>query len=420
MKYYFPDSQDLIDPSFDFDKESRSETRVRQRDDQYAHEVFAEPAFDGVLVSKASVDGAQGDRTRYSLAQKHRLLRVGVREFFRLDAPGRPHLVTMGDCGAFSYAKEPTPPVTVDEVIDFYLECGFDAGVSVDHIVFGYDPALDRVPLEEVPMEFRARQRITLDLAAEFYRRHRERGCKFQAVGVAQGWSPGSYASAVSELQRIGYRRIGFGGMVALQTQEILACLTHVDTIREPSVEFHLFGVTRCKEVGQFAKLGVTSFDSTSPLRQAFKDDRDNFYTMDRTYTAIRVPQIDGNVGLQKRIRAGQVDQRKAERLEQECLRALKAYDAGKGSIESAVSILREYEQLHDGRKDRSAVYRQVLEDAPWKSCSCEICRNLGVHVILFRGAERNRRRGFHNVYVFYRRLQRELTSSRQLAATIS
>jgi hypothetical protein len=27
----------------------------------------------------------------------------------------------------------------------------------------------------------------------------------------------------------------------------------------------------------------------------------------------------------------------------------------------------------------------------------------------LFRGAERNRRRGFHNLWVFYRRLQREL-----------
>jgi hypothetical protein len=29
--------------------------------------------------------------------------------------------------------------------------------------------------------------------------------------------------------------------------------------------------------------------------------------------------------------------------------------------------------------------------------------------VILFRGAERNRRRGFHNLGVFYRRLHREL-----------
>ena len=47
--------------------------------------------------------------------------------------------------------------------------------------------------------------------------------------------------------------------------------------------------------------------------------------------------------------------------------------------------------------------------DRPWLRCPCDICRKLDYHVILFRGAERNRRRGFHNVWVFYRRLRREL-----------
>ena len=112
MKFFFPDSQDLVDPSFDFEKETRSDQRLRHRDDLYAHEVFSEPAYDGVLVSKASVDGKAGESGRYTLAQRHRLLRVGVRDFFRLN--GRP-LETMGDCGAFSYVKEEYPPVTVEE-----------------------------------------------------------------------------------------------------------------------------------------------------------------------------------------------------------------------------------------------------------------------------------------------------------------
>ena len=41
MKFFFPDSQDLVDPSFDFEKESRSDVRIRHQDDQYAHEVFS-------------------------------------------------------------------------------------------------------------------------------------------------------------------------------------------------------------------------------------------------------------------------------------------------------------------------------------------------------------------------------------------
>ena len=44
MKFFFPDSQDLIDPSFDFDEETRSPTRLRHRDDQYPHEVYERPS----------------------------------------------------------------------------------------------------------------------------------------------------------------------------------------------------------------------------------------------------------------------------------------------------------------------------------------------------------------------------------------
>ena len=134
MKFFFPDSQDLVDPSFDFVTERRSTTRLRHRDDVYAHEVFSRPAYDGLLVSKGIVDGVGPSSGRYTLAQRHRLLRVGVREFFRLDdAPG--HLPVIGDCGAFTYVREKTPPYTVDEVIDFYNECRFDYGISVDHVI---------------------------------------------------------------------------------------------------------------------------------------------------------------------------------------------------------------------------------------------------------------------------------------------
>lgn len=36
MKFFFPDSQDFVDETFDFVAETRSESRVRQRDDRYA------------------------------------------------------------------------------------------------------------------------------------------------------------------------------------------------------------------------------------------------------------------------------------------------------------------------------------------------------------------------------------------------
>jgi hypothetical protein len=405
---------DFVDPTFDFVTERRNEDRVRQRDDQYPHEVFASPPYDGMLVSKAIVDGtASGTSGKYSMGQRRRLLSEGVRDFLRLDRPPRqPRLVTMGDCGAFTYVKEDEPPYTVDEVIGFYEACGFDYGVSVDHVILGYQSdAAPSLPGMEAALEpWRRRQDITLRLAKAFLAEHARRKCPFIPVGVAQGWSPSSYRYAVEQLQRLGYDNIAIGGLVPLKTHEILEVLHAVSSVLRSKMEVHLFGVTRCEHIATFQRYGVTSFDSTSPLRQAFKDDKDNYYTPTGTYSAIRVPQVDGNAILKRRIVAGQVNQDQARRLEVQCLALLQAYDRGQEALDAVIEALADYECVHSGSSDRTAVYRRVLTDKPWKACPCEICRRLGIHVILFRGAERNRRRGFHNLYVFRNRMLKGLS----------
>lgn len=408
MKYFLPDSQDLIDPSFDFERERRSATRLRQRDDLYAHEVFPDRVFDGILVSKGIVDGFEGAGGRYTLAQRHRFLRVGAREFFRLDRKKDMPITTMGDCGAFTYVKEQVPPYSVDEVIRFYVDCGFDYGISVDHVILAYNAELDK-PGAEVPAELRDRQEITLELAREFFTRWKSDRLAFEPLGVAQGWSPRSYARAAQQLQKMGYRYIAVGGMVPLKTSEILAGLEGINAVRRKDVRLHLLGVTRTEQAHSFARMGVESFDSTSPLRQAFKDDRDNYYTMDRTYVAVRVPQVEGNPRLQKRISSGKVPQGKARELERACLEAMRALDAGAVQVEFVLEALQRYDELCDVDSGYREQYRDVLTDRPWKKCACNVCRELGHHVILFRGAERNRRRGFHNTWVFYRRLAQQL-----------
>lgn len=415
MKFFFPDSQDQVDPSFDFTTEQRSIWRVRQRDDHYAHEALGRAPYDGVLVSKTIVDGTPSTSGRYSLPQRHRLYRVGVHRFFRLDElPGK-QLQTMGDCGAFTYVRDDVPPYTVDELIDFYEGCGFDLGLSLDHVILGYlGPEADRRGSEPPPQDWLDRQQLTLDLAAEFRRRHRARGCDFTPVGVAQGWSPKSFAKAVRTLQRIGYRRIALGGMVPLKTPEILECLRAVNAVRRPETEFHLLGVTRCEQVSMFSTYGVTSFDSTSPFRQAFKDDRDNYYTLKSTYTAVRVPQVDGNASMKRLIQAGRVDQKVAIRAEQNCLTRLEAFDAGRMRLDDVLEALRTYELIHDPDRDRTEIYRSTLEASPWKSCACRVCQSAGIHVVLFRGSERNKRRGFHNVFVYRQRLDREIRRAKR------
>ena len=406
MQFFFPDSLDVVDPSFDFETERRSPDRVRQRDDLYAHEVFETPPFDGLLISKGIVDGFEGG-SRYTIAQRHRLARVGVREFFRLDNERCAHLATMGDCGAFTYAKEPAPPYTVTEVADFYEELDIDIGISPDHIVFGFNAEFDNtIPgLDAVPAEFVERQRITLELADEFLEECESRDRPFEPVAVAHGWSPRSVAESVTELQEMGYTRIALGGLVPMKTHEIAQAVRAAGEVRGPNVELHLLGVTRLGHLEEFQLHGVTSFDSTSPLRQAFKDDRDNYYTPKRTYPAIRVPQVDKNVQLKRRIGKGLVDCEDVRRGERDCLKALHAYGRHDASFDDAFLSLCDYTELCGLDSTYLKDYREILTDRPWDSCECEVCRQLGIHVIIFRGAERNRRRGFHNLAVFRQRL---------------
>lgn len=300
MKFYFPDSQDQVSPLYDFVHDEYADHRVRQRDDLYAHQAVSPAPYDGILVSKAIVDGSLKGAGKYSAPQRQRLYRLGAREFFRLPKGMR----SLGDCGAFNYVSEERPPYSVEEVLDFYLGCGFDSGISIDHVIFGYSPKTSDA---EVDSSWADRREISLDLAEEFIAGVNARNAKvvrdearLEPVGAAQGWSPTSYADSVSHLQKMGYKRIALGGMVPLKTPEIVACLQEISKVRAPGVEFHLLGITRVDSMEEFAKYHVGSFDSTSAFRQAFMDERNNYHTAHGAYTAIRVPQVDGNPTLKR------------------------------------------------------------------------------------------------------------------------
>ena len=419
VDFFFPDSQDQIDPSFDFEREASSPDRVRQRDDRYAHEVISPAPYTGILLSKALIDGPG---SKYTFAQRHRLYRLGVRRFFRLDACEGPRLATLGDCGAFNYVREEKPPYSVDEVIDFYEECGFDYGISVDHVILGYIPdATDVVrPLREAPQEWIDRQELTLEYAAEFLRRHRAIEAAFTPLGVAQGWSPTSYAHAVQVLQRIGYSYIALGGMVPLKTAEIEACLRAIADVRHPETRFHLLGITRTELVKDYERYGVTSFDSTSPFRQAFKDDRDNYYS-----ARAQVRRDPGDADRRKPAPEAACARRRTRpepgprtRASTACRRsppttatsARSRNRSTRSNATTASSRTREAASLRG--PDQQAEYWRTLHDRPWRDCPCAICQQVGIDVVIFRGTERNKRRGFHNLFVFNNLLHKELAAA--------
>ncbi|MGC0827587.1 tRNA-guanine transglycosylase DpdA [Pantoea agglomerans] len=406
LKYFFPDSQDFIDPSFDFFRETRNEHRVRQRDDHYPHEIFPHP-YDGMLVSKAVVDGLGGGESKYTRAQRLRYFRNGMKHFFRLPD----NMETMGDCGAFTYVNQDVPPYRVEEVIEFYETSRFNYGVSLDHIVFGYEKP-GEVFGGEVLAECRRRQDITLTLAQEFLNKS-HKSC-FTPFGVAHGWSKDSYRQSVEALLAMGYKNITMGGMVPLKTVQILETLEEIKPLLKSDTQVHLLGIARPESFVDFIKFGVTSIDSTTPLQQAFKDRKNNYHSLaGAAYTAVRVPQFDANPSLSRKIKSGVVDQDVARHLEKDAMNALFEFDKGSMSLMQALEAVLAYERFHSGEKEADKIradYHRTLSERPWKQCHCNICKSIGINVIIFRGAERNRRRGFHNIQVLYSRLQQTLS----------
>jgi tRNA-guanine family transglycosylase len=310
----------------------------------------------------------------------------------------------MGDCGAYAYVDQDVPPVGVEEILDFYERCGCDYVLSVDHVVPGFISRRQGSGGRSPSKDWRNRQQISLDRARTFLRIHRERGHSSVPIGIAQGWDVNSYTSAVVDLQKMGYRYIALGGLASLSTHDIAATVEEVSSHLRNGVRIHLLGVSRDDLFGKLKDWGVTSFDSTMPVRQAFMDDKHNYHTTGEDYLAIRVPKVKSSSQLQRRVNKGEVSATEAFKCERESIRAIRRFDERTISLDRALEKIRRYEMLFNGR-DQVDKYRETLQDRAWERCECSVCRNIGVEVIMLRGRERNKRRGFHNMRVLYEKV---------------
>jgi len=434
MKFIFADSLDMIDPNYDFEADRTAHGRKPYWDDRYPHEVLQPMPYDGVLVSR-SIVGDHRFKGKYSSSQSMRFARVGARVFLRMNTPEYAHQLLFGDCGAFSYAHLEQPPYTPGEMIDFYQDGQFSHGMSVDHVIFEF--TTEARGFEGGSSQAKIRFDITQENARAFLAESKRLGKAFTPIGVVQGWSPDSMGYAARQLEGMGYRYIALGGMVPLNVPSIHSCLQAVRAEISPNIRVHLLGFAKADQIHEFASYGIESFDTTSPLIRAFKDDRCNYYVLRSDgsldyYTAIRIPQALENTRLLRAVKTGRLKQEELCRLESNALSAVRAYDKGKATIDEATEAVVQYNLVFASVESRmecsadklSTITRQVrrtLTDQPWKHCTCEICKSLSVEVVIFRTSNRNKRRGFHNLTVFYRHLQRVLRmQNREIYADLS
>lgn len=427
MKFLYSDTQDFVDPRYDFLLDSSPANRERYWDDQYAHEIMDEVPYDGLLVSMSAVrqaDGVAASKVRYSTAEEQRLLRDGARRFLRLTGHKHQDLILMGDCGAFAYVEHQEPAYSPTEVCEFYLDAEFTLGVSPDHIILECD--LQNPPKTAMPKHMLNRYQITLQNAEEFLKLARSENKLFEPLGAVQGWSPKSMAEASASLVKMGYRYLAIGGLVPLKVDAIKQVLQAIRDKVGGRPNIHLLGFAKADNIADFVGYGITSFDSTSPLIRAFKDSKSNYYLSDgqgglNYYTAIRIPQALENSRLMHGIKRGIFDADDLQAKERKALLTLREYDCGKRKVPETLEAIMDYSQFlirGDGTSisvqekaltsTRDRVER-TLQERPWKECGCSICKSVGIEVIIFRGSNRNKRRGFHNLGVYHKHLHQIL-----------
>jgi hypothetical protein len=474
MKYFIPEWDDRVDPDYDFINDGITENRDPYVHDVYAHEIYPSPNYDGILVSKSVIEDNKTKKERIRQIGIHRHVRVprnfplmgDCGAFNYIDEEVPPY--TTDETLEFYESLDFDFGVSIDHLIipahlkrkvhvilkpdggeKIITESQFEdlkesgmplaRGRNYPRDLFESQEFLASYEVEDLT-EGKRRWSLTLDNAKDFIARHTKKNFKFTPIAGCQGYSVESQIEMFREQQAMGYKYIALGGLVRSKTSEILTILEGVNKIRKPGVKIHLFGVARPEAIQAFVQAGVDSVDSARFLRQAWLSATSNYYAGDPDrflsssapksvsagdedevdekwrYAAIRVPPLQREGGDSLTAKATKLKTKgwsleKMRKEEQKSLSALRAFDQGKLGIDDTLKIVLAYDQLMGGDTRNEPHYRRVLEDKPWRSCPCPVCKSTGIDVVIFRRNNRNRRRGFHNTWWFYQLFSR-LTSA--------
>ena len=395
MTYFLPDWDDLLDPQFDFGRDQFSKPQRAGRGDAHCHKLMRPTQMcDGILVSLAQRQTTKGPLRKLEGTEPKALAPVDLRNFFGLND----NQYLFGDCGAFSYVNEDEPAISTEQAVALYELYNFNMGASVDHI-----------PIETLSESERQRRvEVTIENAEAFFTLCERRGRLFTPVGALQGTSPEQYAQNVAQYCEMGYRHLAIGGLVPLtdvMIEKIVQAVSAAADKQQKRPWLHLFGIYRPKLQRRFQELSIDSFDSASYFRKAWLRSDQNYIGADgKWYAAIRVP-MTGDPRTRRRLQHAGVDISEAAKQEQEALRLLVQYGQGLVGINETLDSVLEYDQRLQRASDFQSMrerYRRTLENKPWQDCDCPFCKQLGIHILIFRGGNRNKRRGAHNTAVLY------------------
>ncbi len=420
MRYYIPEWDDRIDTEYDFLADNHSERHnTDPKSDSYMWQIFDDQKipFDGLLISLEAIDGNNGKA-------KEILARGGLRKYLGLPE----QLKILADCGAWGYLKDPKPPYDPVKVLGQYERLGVQEAVTVDHLVL---PNRDPEKRMEITQENGIKG---FDAWKAGYR------SKFDLLVSVQGLEVSDYVKMFEFYSSQGVTRFAFGGLARKPSPFIHDLISRIVGKTGPEVRtperVHFFGLGRPELFPRFSELerkGISvSFDTSSWLRRAWLNG--HYYAVENgklnTYTSVRVELVDSERSSfrGKRKLGSTTDLARLQQLEGHCLEKIRGLAENKSTPDEVIKNLASFhrkiiegriefflekkrtqgaieekrKELEETERQLARLYPKTLVSRPWQRCECRICKRLGVEVIMLRGNNRNRARGFHNVYTMY------------------
>jgi tRNA-guanine family transglycosylase len=249
----------------------------------------------------------------------------------------------IGDSGAHSYRALDAPPFSCQDILEFYASGEFNYGMTLDMVA---SPWVRAGGLTHIELEHRLQ--VTINNAEKCLELQAKYQYPVELLGVVQGWDVESYRRCAKALLELGFSYLAIAGQrkISLLQESILAIQQEVQQSNR-TVKIHVLGTGSPQILKFYVTQGITSFDSATWFRQAWMSGQHNYFMTNTTqHTSYRSTRI------------GLGD------FKDECL-----------TWETAVN------------------------------CPCPVCKDIGQQILLFRGHERNTRRGFHNIYQYIQML---------------
>jgi tRNA-guanine family transglycosylase len=254
------------------------------------------------------------------------------------------HGPIIGDSGAHTYRSLDDPPFSCENLLEFYHNGNFDYGLTLDMVA---SPWVRKGGLSDNELE--RRLRITVENAERCLEIKAKNSHSFELIGVVQGWDVESYRRCARKLLNLGFTYLAIAGQrkIALMKDSIIAIKKEARRVKR-LVKLHVLGTGNPRILNFYVSEGVASFDSSTWLRKAWLSEKHNYFIVEGSkYAAYRATRI----GLG---------------------------DLNVGSLSWSTEV----------------------------RCECPFCKDLCQEILLFRGHERNTRRGFHNIYHYVQLLR--------------